>query len=360
MEEKIGKFILKLRKEKNMTQQELAEKLNVTDRAVSHWENGRSVPDVSLFNSICNIFDISVSELVAGKRKKESKFKYHYLILILTFFLIIFLIITIRIYNEKFEIYSFKFYRIENDIYYKLTKKVTIDNRSVYNYGLEYEQVCDKNEKCFSIFDSFINKKVTLDDFKKYLDKQVKYQNYNIAFLNDKGTSIYTRDGLTIIYCDTFDNNNDIYIGNEKLLDSLNGEYCGFSLKNIPENNFELNELNGVTANIVDGTLTNASIKIQIYDKKIEDYMYSSDYRIDEHVDGKWKEIIPKDNIISNSMVYEPDINGILYFYIDWHSYYGNLAKGKYRIVMDAYETKNKSCSPECKKKSYSVEFYIE
>ena len=49
-QEKIGKFILKLRKEKNMTQQELADKLNVTDRAVSHWENGISLPHLSLFS----------------------------------------------------------------------------------------------------------------------------------------------------------------------------------------------------------------------------------------------------------------------------------------------------------------------
>jgi transcriptional regulator with XRE-family HTH domain len=52
-QEKIGKFILKLRKDKRMTQQELADKLNVTDRAVSHWENGRSIPDVALFKPIC-------------------------------------------------------------------------------------------------------------------------------------------------------------------------------------------------------------------------------------------------------------------------------------------------------------------
>lgn len=49
-QEKIGKFISKLRKENNMTQQELADKINVTDRAVSHWENGRSIPDLSLIH----------------------------------------------------------------------------------------------------------------------------------------------------------------------------------------------------------------------------------------------------------------------------------------------------------------------
>ena len=47
-QEVIGKFIAECRKEKNMTQQELADKLGVTDRAISHWENGRRLPDYSL------------------------------------------------------------------------------------------------------------------------------------------------------------------------------------------------------------------------------------------------------------------------------------------------------------------------
>ena len=72
-QEKVGKFILKLRKEKGMTQQELADKLNVTDRAVSHWENGRSLPDVSLFKPLCEVFEISVNELISGEKLSKDK-----------------------------------------------------------------------------------------------------------------------------------------------------------------------------------------------------------------------------------------------------------------------------------------------
>ena len=71
-QEKIGKFILKLRKEKKMTQQELADKLNVTDRAVSHWENGRSIPDVSLYKPICEIFNITVNEFLSGEKLSKE------------------------------------------------------------------------------------------------------------------------------------------------------------------------------------------------------------------------------------------------------------------------------------------------
>ena len=85
-QEKIGKFIIKLRKEKKFTQKELADKLNVTDRAISHWENGRSIPDVSLYKPICEIFNITVNELLSGERlsKEESTNKADENLIILT------------------------------------------------------------------------------------------------------------------------------------------------------------------------------------------------------------------------------------------------------------------------------------
>ncbi len=67
-QEKIGKFIQEMRKEKNITQKELAEKLGVTDKTVSRWENGHYLPDISLFESLCSIVEIDVSELLKGER----------------------------------------------------------------------------------------------------------------------------------------------------------------------------------------------------------------------------------------------------------------------------------------------------
>ena len=74
-QEKIGKFIAKLRKEKNMTQQELADKLGITDRAVSHWENGRRLPDYSLLKELCNILSISINELFSGEKISDENYK---------------------------------------------------------------------------------------------------------------------------------------------------------------------------------------------------------------------------------------------------------------------------------------------
>ena len=65
---KFGKLILKLRKEKNMTQKELAEKLNVTDKAVSKWERGDSFPDITLLEPIAKELGVTVSELITGEK----------------------------------------------------------------------------------------------------------------------------------------------------------------------------------------------------------------------------------------------------------------------------------------------------
>lgn len=67
-QEKIGKFILELRKEKHMTQQELADKLGVTDRAISKWENGRGMPDLSLMKPLCDELEITINELISAEK----------------------------------------------------------------------------------------------------------------------------------------------------------------------------------------------------------------------------------------------------------------------------------------------------
>ncbi len=64
---KVGKFIARRRKVKNLTQAQLAEKLGITDRAVSKWENGKGMPDSSLMLELCSELDISVNELLCGE-----------------------------------------------------------------------------------------------------------------------------------------------------------------------------------------------------------------------------------------------------------------------------------------------------
>ena len=74
-QEKIGKFIAELRKEKNMTQNELANKLGITDRAISKWENGRGMPDLSLIKDLCKELDITINELLSGEKISKQEYQ---------------------------------------------------------------------------------------------------------------------------------------------------------------------------------------------------------------------------------------------------------------------------------------------
>ena len=64
---KIGKFISECRKKVNLTQMQLAEKLNITDRAISKWETGKSIPDSSIMLELCDILKITVNDLLSGE-----------------------------------------------------------------------------------------------------------------------------------------------------------------------------------------------------------------------------------------------------------------------------------------------------
>lgn len=64
---KIGKFIAECRKKENLTQMQLAEKLNITDRAVSKWETGKSLPDSAIMLQLCSVLKITVNDLLSGE-----------------------------------------------------------------------------------------------------------------------------------------------------------------------------------------------------------------------------------------------------------------------------------------------------
>lgn len=70
-----GKFIASSRKEKGLTQVQLAEMLNITDRAVSKWETGKCMPDSSIMLELCNILDVTVNELLSGERIEVNKYE---------------------------------------------------------------------------------------------------------------------------------------------------------------------------------------------------------------------------------------------------------------------------------------------
>ena len=69
---KIGRFIKAMRKEKNLTQREIAERLSISEKTVSKWETGNGMPEVSLMLPLCELLNISVNELLSGERLDEK------------------------------------------------------------------------------------------------------------------------------------------------------------------------------------------------------------------------------------------------------------------------------------------------
>ena len=71
-QKQIGSFLKELRKERKLTQEQLAEKLNVSGRTVSRWETGNNMPDISLLLEISELYDVSIPEIINGERKSEK------------------------------------------------------------------------------------------------------------------------------------------------------------------------------------------------------------------------------------------------------------------------------------------------
>ena len=158
-QEKIGKFIAKCRKTKNMTQQELAEKLGVSDRTVGNWENGRNMPDLSLFKPLCSELNISLNDLMSGEKVKEREYqekseeniintidyankrienRNHFIGLIFITFGVLIALTVVAIFPSESSwgsIYSIFGAIISLIGVSKFTKRLTYPKRLIYNFG---------------------------------------------------------------------------------------------------------------------------------------------------------------------------------------------------------------------------------
>ena len=74
-QKKIGSFVTALRKEKGLTQKELAERLFISDKTVSKWETGKGIPDVSLIIPLCELLGITANELLSGERLEDTRYR---------------------------------------------------------------------------------------------------------------------------------------------------------------------------------------------------------------------------------------------------------------------------------------------
>ena len=93
-QEKIGKFIKKIRTDNGLTQKDFADKLGVTYQAVSKWENGKNIPDIMILKQISKEFNVNIDDLLEGRSSKKGfNYKVLFVIFIVYFFMIMILIL---------------------------------------------------------------------------------------------------------------------------------------------------------------------------------------------------------------------------------------------------------------------------
>lgn len=156
-QEKVGNLIKKLRLDNNLTQKELADKLNVTFQAVSKWENGKSVPDIAQLHEISKLFNIDISEILDGELKEKKKKKTG---LIIAGIIIIIAVTTCILLINKNNNFAFKKITT-NDSGYNITGSLAYDSK-----GKIYIYITDIESKS--------------NDDTKYKDLKVSlYENYN-------------------------------------------------------------------------------------------------------------------------------------------------------------------------------------
>ncbi|MGM9882400.1 MAG: helix-turn-helix transcriptional regulator [Bacilli bacterium] len=190
-QEKIGKFIKEIRKKNNLTQNDLASKLGVTYQAVSKWENGKNIPDISLLKEMSQIFDVDIDELLDGEKKKKKKRNNKLFTIILSIIIVIvisILIIILTNHDHSFEFKTLTSSCDEFDIIGSMA--YNSDKTSIYisdvNYcGTEESTVYDEltcalyenyndnkkiisscmSEKNISLKDYLKNVKINVDDY---------------------------------------------------------------------------------------------------------------------------------------------------------------------------------------------------
>lgn len=244
--EKIGKFIATSRKKKNLTQEQLAEILNVNNRTISRWENGRNMPDISLFKLLCKTLDISVEELINGEVSNNKDKSYEKaiistissnikiskrlkkILLLLIISIIVSLAIIIYYKNKypKIDIYNIKTITSEEN---KLNKDLTEikNNYKIWFYGIDSVQLSDNKNNYYDLNLALKYNQVTINDVKDYLENQYNNGSIERHILYDGGTKIYKSKTYEVIVCNTLDKNKDIYFGGVNLANNLKGEYCG-------------------------------------------------------------------------------------------------------------------------------------
>lgn len=182
-QKKSGQFIAKLRKDKNMTQEQLAEKMGVSINAVSKWERGLSFPDISLYRKLCKELGINIEELINGEKdnsedakekaiissvKETEKIKRNKKILTILFVILIIAFNILVFYNQKLKV------NLVNDSDYLYDEVIDFIKEK------EFEENSDSSYKDFNVFYSYHGFGIEKKNSYKYVYMWIYEESYYI------------------------------------------------------------------------------------------------------------------------------------------------------------------------------------
>ena len=211
---KIGNLIKGLRKKNNLTQEKFAERYGVTYQAVSKWENGKNIPDISLLKQICDDYNIDINELLNGEvGKKKIKKKY---IIILLFILFIFSICMVVIFSKR-DNDSFEFktltsscsnFNISGNISYN-TKKSAIYISNINYCGGDDSTKYDEIE-CI-LYEEVKEKKIEISSYTYEKEEKITLEDFlkNVTFVIDNYNKVcrdYSNNTLNLVIKAKVDN----------------------------------------------------------------------------------------------------------------------------------------------------------
>ena len=219
---KIGSFIKEQRLKKGLTQIELADKLRVSNRTISKWENGNSLPDYSIFNDLCNELDISISELFAGEKLSEENYKEK---LEERFILI-----------DKNKIKRKRTFKVILIFFFLIIIYLSYKSYTYYYFVTRYSN--DYQENTFPYNDNITDIEIKENDKANiYINDDLKiYIPDNYKLITDKKESHFVKDD-----CDVFMNNlkakefdSAIIICNNDFDNIINFDHFGINNSKIP------------------------------------------------------------------------------------------------------------------------------
>ncbi len=189
-QEKVGNLIKKIRMDHNLTQEDFAKELGVTYQAVSKWENGKSLPDISILKEICNKYNYSLNDLLDGNDKKKS-YKFTVIILIIVLLFFIFILFIQNNSNDDFEFKqissSCSSFNLSGTAAYNKSK-TSLSISNIEFCGKENDTIYDKL-KC-NLYEETNNKKNIISKCSSGKNKSIKGYTKNLKINVDNYNSM--------------------------------------------------------------------------------------------------------------------------------------------------------------------------